>query len=283
MDLTDAQWAILEPMFRPKRRSDGRGRPWRDTRAVLQGVLWILRTGAQWRELPSKYPPYQTCHRRFQSWQRSGLLTQVLQKLAEDLRDRGKIDLSETFIDASLQFGEKGGAAAGPARRGKGSKIMAIADRHGLPISCSIASASPHETKLVEATLAQRFTRAKPERMIGDRAYDCDPLDQRLLQQHRIRLIAPHKHNRRRKSTQDGANCVVTAASGKSSASSLGSTTSADSSAAGNIRKPTSSACSSSAASSSLPDIYETASSSIVYQRRNLTSQALPSIASAAQ
>ena len=108
MDLTDAQWAILEPMFRPKRRSDGRGRPWRDTRSVLHGVLWILRTGAQWRELPSKYPPYQTCHRRFQSWQRSGLLTRVLQKLAEDLRDRGKIDLSETFIDASFSSAKKG-------------------------------------------------------------------------------------------------------------------------------------------------------------------------------
>src|ERR1700688_1188002 len=108
MDLTDAQWAILEPVFQPKRRSDGRGRPWRDTRAVLHGVLWILRTGAQWRELPSKYPPYQTCHRRFQSWQRSGLLTRVLQKLAEDLRDRGKIDLSETFIDASFSGAKKG-------------------------------------------------------------------------------------------------------------------------------------------------------------------------------
>jgi hypothetical protein len=46
MDLTDAQWAVLDPLFRPRRRSDGRGRPWRDTRAVLNGVLWILRTGA---------------------------------------------------------------------------------------------------------------------------------------------------------------------------------------------------------------------------------------------
>src|SRR5882762_3452725 len=108
------------------------------------------------------------------------------------------------FHRRQLQFGEKGGAAVGPTRRGKGSKIMAIADRHGLPIACSIASASPHETKLVEATVEQRFTRAKPKRMIGDRAYDSDPLDQRLRQQHGIRLIAPHKFNRRRKNTQDG-------------------------------------------------------------------------------
>src|SRR6202140_1491681 len=100
MDLTDAQWTFLEPLFRPQRREDGRGRPWQDTRAVLNGAFWILRTGAPWHDLPARYPPYQTWHRRFQQWQRSGLLTHLLQKLAEDLRDRGKLDLSETFIDA---------------------------------------------------------------------------------------------------------------------------------------------------------------------------------------
>jgi len=52
MDLTDAQWAVLEPLFRPKRREDGRGRPWQDTRAVLNGVFWVLRTGAPWHDLP---------------------------------------------------------------------------------------------------------------------------------------------------------------------------------------------------------------------------------------
>ena len=71
MDLTDVQWAVLEPTFRPRRRPDGRGRPWTDPRAVMNGVLWVLRTGAPWHDLPSRYPPYQTCHRRFQLWQRS--------------------------------------------------------------------------------------------------------------------------------------------------------------------------------------------------------------------
>jgi transposase len=122
MDLTDAQWAVLEPLFRPKRRADGRGRPWRDTRSVLHGVLWILRTGAQWRELPSKYPPYQTCHRRFQQWQRSGLLVRVLTRLAEDLRDRGKIDLSETFIDASFSSAKKGALLSAQLAAAKAAK-----------------------------------------------------------------------------------------------------------------------------------------------------------------
>jgi transposase len=108
MDLTDAQWAVLEPHFRPTRRADGRGRPWRDTRAVLNAVLWVLRTGAPWHDLPNRYPPYQTCHRRFQQWRREGTLTRLLTALAEDLRDRGKIDLSETFIDASFSSAKKG-------------------------------------------------------------------------------------------------------------------------------------------------------------------------------
>src|ERR1700745_718381 len=95
------------------RRKDGRGRPWRGRREVLNGVLFILRTGAPWHDLPARYPPYQTCHRRFQQWQRSGLLTQLLQKLAEDLRNRGKLDLSESFIDASFSSAKKGALLSG--------------------------------------------------------------------------------------------------------------------------------------------------------------------------
>ena len=108
MDLTEAQWEKLKPLLAPKRRADGRGRPWRDARAVLNGILWILRTGAPWHDLPERYPPYQTCHRRFQHWQRDGTLTRLLHALAEDLRVRGKIDLSETFIDASFSSAKKG-------------------------------------------------------------------------------------------------------------------------------------------------------------------------------
>ena len=56
-ELIEEQWEVVEPVLRPERRSDRRGRPWQDTRAVLNGVLWVLGTGAQWRELPEKYPP----------------------------------------------------------------------------------------------------------------------------------------------------------------------------------------------------------------------------------
>jgi len=77
----------------------------KDTQAVLNGILWVLGTGAQWRELPKKYPPYQTCHRRFQQWVWEDKLG-ILRVLAEELHTRGKLEVEEAFIDASFT-GEK--------------------------------------------------------------------------------------------------------------------------------------------------------------------------------
>ena len=72
-ELTDEQWLTVEALL-PElpRRSDGRGRPWRGRREVLNGVLWILRSGARWEDLPGCFPPYQTCHRRYQGWVENG-------------------------------------------------------------------------------------------------------------------------------------------------------------------------------------------------------------------
>ena len=80
---------------------------------------------------------------------------------------------------------------------------MAVADGAGFPIALSVGSASPHEVRLVEKTLENRLVNDKPERLIGDRAYDSDPLDERLAGQG-ILLIAPHKRNRKKPKTQDG-------------------------------------------------------------------------------
>src|SRR5205809_685040 len=113
-------------------------------------------------------------------WQRFGRLEVLLPRLAEDLGDRGKIDLSEAFVDATFAGAKKEGAAVGPTRRGKGSKIMAICDRHGLPVAVHVASASPYEPQLVPATLDARFLVDLPTRLIGDRGYDSDALEERL-------------------------------------------------------------------------------------------------------
>src|SRR5688500_16740258 len=81
---------------------------------------------------------------------------------------------------------------------------MAIVDRAGLPVALGVASARPHEVTLVEPTLDACWTRRQPERLIADRAYDSDALDERLWHERGVALIAPHKSNRRRRTTQDG-------------------------------------------------------------------------------
>ena len=123
MDLTDAQWEFIAPLLpRYRRRKDGRGRPRQDLREVLHGVLWILRTGAQWADLPDRYPPYQTCHRYFQEWSQDGTLKRILHALAEDLYQRGGIDITECFIDGTFAGAKKGAAASGRRSVGRGPR-----------------------------------------------------------------------------------------------------------------------------------------------------------------
>ncbi len=98
---------------------------------------------------------------------------------------------------------KKRGLCVGKTKKGKGTKVMAISDSSGIPIAIHIRSASPHEVTLVEKTVEERFVEEKPERLIGDKAYDSDPLDKDLEQQG-IEMIAPHKDNRVSPATQDG-------------------------------------------------------------------------------
>ena len=120
-ELTEEQWDRIAPLIpAPARRPDGRGRPWRGNREVLNGILWILRSGARWQDLPERFPPYQTCHRRFQQWVRTGVLRSVLEALAEDLRTRGELDLSECFIDATFIVAKK---TDGTWERPSGAKV----------------------------------------------------------------------------------------------------------------------------------------------------------------
>lgn len=111
MKLTEEQWGLLVDLVpEPPSRSDKRGRPWKDKRAVLEGILWILRTGVPWADLPKKYPPYQTCHRRFQQWTSDGTLAKVVKRLAQHLEETGKIKLKECFIDGTFVPAKKGAA-----------------------------------------------------------------------------------------------------------------------------------------------------------------------------
>src|SRR5436305_546671 len=117
MELTNEQWEIVSPLIPQRRRRDGKGRPRVPARSVLDAILWVLWSGAPWKALPRNYPPYQTCHRRMQEWVRERVFKKILRALAEDLRERGQFDLTETFVD---------GTHAGAKRGALSSELLAV-------------------------------------------------------------------------------------------------------------------------------------------------------------
>jgi len=204
LKLRDEQWERIRQHFPEENIPDDRpGRKPIATRRVLEAVLWILNTGAQWHQLPQGYPNYKTVHRRFQQWCREEVLRAVLTDLANALRDEGAIDERESFIDAMFSSAKGGGEEIGKTKRGKGVKIMAIVDRHGLPLAVSTHAANYHEVTLVQLRFDFYMIEAKPENLIGDRAYDSDKLDE-ALRKEGVEMISPHRSNRKKKKTQDG-------------------------------------------------------------------------------
>ena len=112
MDLTDEQWLVIKPLIPAGKSGKGKkGRPRREDRQILNGILWVLRTGAPWRVLPPEYPSRSTCHRRFQRWVRDKTFAKILAALADELEIRGALDLRETFIDGTFAAAKKGGSA----------------------------------------------------------------------------------------------------------------------------------------------------------------------------
>ena len=107
------------------------------------------------------------------------------------------------FCGRDFCSGQKRGRLVGKTKRGKGTKIMGIADGHGFPLALRTESASPAEVKLVQKTLDERIVAEAPERLIGDKAYDSDRLDEQLMHNFGTEMIAPNRQNRR-VSIQDG-------------------------------------------------------------------------------
>ena len=176
------------------------------------------------------------------------------------LRENGALDEKECFIDAAFVMAKGGGSEIGPTKRGKGMKIMAIVDRHGLPLWVSTHAANHHEVRLVQPCFDFSHVEAKPENMIGDRAYDSDPLDE-ALRTDGIEMIAPHRSNRSEPPAQDRRRLSRYKRRWLVEPSSPGYNGSVASSSAGSTTPITSSASSSSPASLSSSDDFEIGSS----------------------
>jgi transposase len=120
-ELTDEQWAELEPLLPPERPRTGR--PNKDHRAVVNGIVWKLRTGAPWRDLPERYGPWSTAYSRFWRWQRAGLWDRLFAAVQRRADADGRLDWAVHFVDGTVirahqhAAGAKGGTRT-PRRSG---------------------------------------------------------------------------------------------------------------------------------------------------------------------
>ena len=123
-DLTDATWERIQALLPPENDPNRRGGRYKDHRLVLNGILWVLRTGAPWRDLPERYGPWQTCYARLMRWQRDGTWQKVLQAL-QGAADAGRlpgqaVDWEGCAVDSTSikAHPHAAGARKRPAKKG---------------------------------------------------------------------------------------------------------------------------------------------------------------------
>src|SRR5690242_12358764 len=117
-DLTDEQWQRLEPLLPPEK--PGTGRPNEDHRQILNGILWIHRTGAPWNDLPSRYGSVGTVSSRFYRWRKAGIWQRILEALQARADCQGRVDWSLHFVDSTIVRAHQHAAGARKAGGEKG-------------------------------------------------------------------------------------------------------------------------------------------------------------------
>ena len=169
--LTDAEWRLIEPVLPNKPR----GVPRVDDRRVLNGIFWVLRSGAPWRDLPERYGPYTTCYNRFVRWRCAGVWDRILATISH--RDDAHVQMVDSTIVRAHQHATciKHGAdeGLGRSRGGLTTKIHAVVDTNGLPIKLALAPGHQHDSLNASDLLSDI-----PEggMLLADKAYDSDAI-----------------------------------------------------------------------------------------------------------
>jgi transposase len=204
MRLTDQQLDWLAARVPGARVSPKGGRPAIDKRLALQGIFWILDNGAKWKDLPRRFGSKSSVHRWFTIWTKAGVFERIMRDAGKLIEERDGFRLYECFIDGTFSKARGGGDGVGVTKAGKGVKIMVLVDARGLPVAVTTGSASPHESQLVQGMFEFMLSSQTPDRIIGDKAYDSDTLDDQLACLGSD-MIAPHRRSRKPENvTQDG-------------------------------------------------------------------------------
>jgi transposase len=189
--LTDELWKRLEPLIpkpRKNRHVQYAGRKPSDPRRILNGILFVLRTGVPWRWLPatSDFPSGYTCRRQLQRWHRAGIWQGLFEALLAELQKKHRIDWYRALVDSASLRAPCGGAKTGPNptdRRKLGSKHHLLTDGRGIPLACILTKANRHDVtqllplldKIPRVRGQRGAPRCRPKHVQGDRAYDSEP------------------------------------------------------------------------------------------------------------
>jgi transposase len=217
-ELTDAQWERLKPLLPPEKPRTGR--PNQDHRRIINGILWIDRTGAPWNDLPSRYGAVGTVSSRFYRWRQAGIWQGILEALQARADCQGRVDWTLHFVDSTVvrahqhaagarkAGGEKGeicDEALGRSRGGFTTKIHIGAEGLGKPVTFSLTGGHVHDTQqfatLMGTGWIRRLGRGRPrlnpDRVAGDKAYSSGQIRE-ALRRRGIGAVIPTKANERR-------------------------------------------------------------------------------------
>ena len=218
--LTDAQWERLRPLLPPQKPRTGR--PAKDHRLVLDGILWIARTGAPWRDLPPCFGPWQTVATRFYRWRVAGIWDALLAALQQRADAAGRLDWGVHFVDgttirahqhaAGARGGDPEAEALGRGRGGFSTKVHLRAEGGGKPMTLVLTPGQRHEASVFEQVMTQGAVKRagrgrpklRPRRVVGDKGYSSGAI-RRYARRHGIGVTIPRKRNERRRGPFDRA------------------------------------------------------------------------------
>ncbi|ELR7428139.1 IS5 family transposase, partial [Escherichia coli] len=213
-DLPDEAWTIIKPLLPPEPATPRAGRPWAEHRKIINGMFWVLCSGAPWRDLPERYGSWKTVYNRFNRWSKSGVINIIFNRLLSLLDANGFIDWSATALDGSniralkcAAGGSKkhpdidGDNGPGRSRGGFGTKIHLATDGSGLPLNIVLSPGQAHESQFAQRLLdgigVQRQNGSMKRRghaVLADKAYSGRAL-RNELKNNGIKAVIPRKSN----------------------------------------------------------------------------------------
>jgi transposase len=235
-ELSNGHWERLQRLLPHAKHNGGPGRPWASHRRVLNGIRWILYSGAPWRDLPARYGPWQTVYSRFNRWRQDGTWNNILSRFLGRLDRQGRIDHDLWCIDASIIRASRAAAgarrvAAGPrwlggkqatqlqepqdhalgrSQGGFGTKVHLLCDSQGTVLSLYATAGQRHESKAFEATLCRVAlpkrigSKRWPAKLAGDKGYSYPRL-RRWLARRKVEDVIPTRKDQPRREDFDKA------------------------------------------------------------------------------